>query len=71
MVVLGALTYAVAAALVIQHSCAVELKFEYFLYDNLTAYLHSVAEEYPDITHLYSIGQTVEGENTSNFYKII
>ena len=53
-------TFAVAASLA-STGDAVDLNFEYFLHDNLTEYLQAVAEEYPLITRLHSIGKSVEG----------
>ena len=40
----------------------VNLNFTYHNFDELTLYLRDVAETYPDITHLYSIGKSVEGK---------
>ena len=36
----------------------------YHNYTELTSYLHNVHQQYPNITYLYSIGKSVEGEHT-------
>ena len=38
-----------------------QLHFNYHNYEALTAFLHDVAAHYPTLTHLYSIGQSVQG----------
>ena len=40
--------------------------FVYHDFDHVTAYLNEVAESHPNITHLYSIGESVEG-NVVNY----
>lgn len=34
---------------------------KYYLYDELTAYLERVADEFPDRARLFSIGESPEG----------
>ena len=38
------------------------LSFDYHNYDALTAYLRAVNAMYPNITALYSVGKSVNGE---------
>ena len=49
----------------------VQLDFVYHNYAALTSYLKNVSEKYPNITHLYSIGKSVEGFNDSNVTNLI
>ena len=39
----------------------VGLEFEYHNHAALTDYLNEVSESYPTLTHLYSIGKSVQG----------
>ena len=34
---------------------------KYFDYDSMTDYLHNLSERFPDLMHLYTLGQTYEG----------
>ena len=39
----------------------VGLEFEYHNHAALTDYLNAITEKYPKLTHLYSIGKSVQG----------
>lgn len=50
---------------------AVRLDFVYHNYVAVKDFLHNVSLQYPTITHLYSIGQSVLSKSILNSFKIV
>lgn len=49
----------------------VHLDFVYHNYNALTSFLRNVSAAYPSLTHLYSIGKSVQGSETPENSEII
>jgi hypothetical protein len=46
------------------------LNFEYHRYDDLSQYLHDVASAYPNMTSLYSIGETLRSKYRQHVFSV-